>query len=86
MISRVEKLLLQFAKKHGPFNKVLDVGSLDVNGSVRKILKGQYKEIVGIDMRVGEGVDIVMNAHINYGIRITKPLNVAEKIIGLFMS
>lgn len=63
MITTVEKFLLQFAKKHGPFDKALDVGSLDVNGSVRKILKGQYKEITGIDMRKGEGVDIVMNAH-----------------------
>ncbi len=63
MIQVVETFILQFTTKYGPFNKVLDVGSFDVNGSVRKILKGKYKEIIGIDMRKGEGVDIVMNAH-----------------------
>ena len=34
----------------------LEVGSLDVNGSVRSFFTGEY---VGIDMRAGPGVDIV---------------------------
>lgn len=36
--------------------KTLDVGSLDVNGSVRQWFTGPY---TGIDMREGPGVDIV---------------------------
>jgi SAM-dependent methyltransferase len=38
----------------------LEVGSLDVNGSVRGSFKGPY---VGVDMRDGPGVDQVANAH-----------------------
>ena len=38
----------------------LEVGSLDVNGSVRGLFRGDY---IGIDMRPGPGVDIEMNAH-----------------------
>jgi SAM-dependent methyltransferase len=40
--------------------KVLEVGSLDVNGSVRGLFTGEY---TGIDMREGRGVDIVGMAH-----------------------
>ena len=39
---------------------VLEVGSLDVNGSVRDCFTGSY---VGLDMREGPGVDTVANAH-----------------------
>lgn len=39
---------------------VLEVGSLDVNGTVRDLLIGDY---VGIDMRAGAGVDVVCDAH-----------------------
>lgn len=39
---------------------VLEVGSLDVNGSVRGFFSGDY---IGIDMRPGSGVDVVENAH-----------------------
>jgi len=38
----------------------LEVGSFNVNGSVRPFFKGSY---VGIDMRPGPGVDQVLNAH-----------------------
>jgi SAM-dependent methyltransferase len=38
----------------------LEVGSLDVNGSVRELFTGNY---IGVDMREGKGVDRVMNAH-----------------------
>lgn len=63
MTDRVAIFLKEFAKKHGPFNRVLDVGSFDVNGSVRNIIKGQYKDFIGVDMREGPGVDMVLNAH-----------------------
>lgn len=45
---------------HGLAGKsTLEVGSLDVNGSVRTLFAGKY---VGIDMRAGPGVDIVGTA------------------------
>ena len=42
-------------------DKVLEVGSLDVNGGVREnfLLASEY---VGIDIREGKGVDLVMHA------------------------
>ena len=39
---------------------VLEVGSLNVNGSARQFFTGLYK---GVDMRPGPGVDEVVNAH-----------------------
>ena len=42
--------------------KVLEVGSLDVNGSVREYFD-RCDEYTGVDMRPGEGVDVVANAH-----------------------
>lgn len=39
---------------------VLDVGSRDVNGSVRPLFGGPY---TGVDMLEGRGVDLVANAH-----------------------
>ena len=39
---------------------VLEVGSLNVNGSTRRFFTGEY---VGVDMRPGPGVDQVVNAH-----------------------
>lgn len=53
-----EKLI----KEYGPFEKVLDVGSLASSGGTLKDLfeKTDYK---GIDMRDGENVDIVVNGH-----------------------
>lgn len=38
----------------------LEIGSRDINGSVRGCFKGPY---IGIDFIEGPGVDIVMNAH-----------------------
>ena len=43
------------------FGKVLEVGSMDVNGSVRGLL--DTVEYVGVDMLEGRGVDLVANAH-----------------------
>ena len=39
---------------------VLEVGALDVNGSVRGLFRGPY---VGVDIRPGPGVDEVMDGH-----------------------
>ena len=44
--------------------RVLDVGSLNINGSVREFFpKSSTSEFIGIDMQEGKDVDIVMNAH-----------------------
>ena len=54
------------AEKRDEFNligpKILEVGSYDVNGSVRPLFSraGSY---VGVDFRPGPGVDLTMNAH-----------------------
>ena len=39
---------------------ILEVGSLDVNGSIRQLFTGKY---IGVDMREGKSVDQVCNAH-----------------------
>ena len=39
--------------------KVLEIGSYNVNGSVRQLFKGDY---IGIDREAGPGVDMVMDA------------------------
>jgi hypothetical protein len=41
-------------------SRVLEVGSLNVNGTVRRLFRGEY---VGVDMRDGPDVDVVCNAH-----------------------
>lgn len=51
----------KIAKEINPGN-VLEVGSLDVNGSVRQYFDHAYS-YVGIDLEEGNGVDMVMNAH-----------------------
>lgn len=51
-----------FWEAKGPFEKVLEVGSRNVNGSIKDFISG-YKEYTGIDMIDGKDVDIVMNAH-----------------------
>jgi len=50
-----------FLKEKGPFQKVLEIGSLDVNGHVRDLFKDC--EYTGVDMRPGGNVDVVLNAH-----------------------
>ena len=40
---------------HGPFSSVLEIGSLDINGSVRDIFPGAF--FWGVDVQAGRGVD-----------------------------
>lgn len=49
-------------KQHNLAGAVLEVGSLDVNGSVRSLFTASTR-YVGVDFREGTGVDIVMNGH-----------------------
>lgn len=62
MFWRILNFAKDFNSKHGPFDRVLDVGSFDINGSVKEVIPAR-KEFVGIDMRQGPGVDIVLNGH-----------------------
>lgn len=43
------------------FEKVLEVGSLDVNGNVKEYVT--FKNYIGTDMREGRNVEIVINGH-----------------------
>lgn len=63
MFWKIEQFALQAAKQYGPFGRVLDVGSFDVNGSIRRAISGYYREFIGVDMREGPGVDRVINGH-----------------------
>ena len=59
-----KEYLERFLNKHPEIHGVLEVGSLDVNGSVRDIFaSGTYGDYLGLDMRDGKNVDIVLNAH-----------------------
>ena len=42
--------------------RVLDVGSLDVNGSYRPLIEQRGGRYVGLDIRAGKGVDIVADS------------------------
>ena len=44
-----------------PKGKVLEVGSLDVNGNIRDLFGGW--EYIGVDMRDGKNVDKIVNGH-----------------------
>ncbi len=48
-------------QKYGPFRRVLEIGSHDVNGGIRDLFPtvGEY---VGLDVREGPGVDLVADA------------------------
>lgn len=66
MINQVKEFVTEFYKTHQPFDDVLDVGSLDVNGSIKEVLEkcGFNGSFVGTDMRGGKGVDKVLNGHL----------------------
>ena len=58
--SVLEFVRVEVASRNLSHQSVLEVGSLNVNGSPRRFFAGPY---VGVDMREGPGVDIVLNAH-----------------------
>jgi len=49
------------AGNEGPFD-ILEIGSLDINGSVRPIFTHTKRSYIGVDMQEGPGVDIVADA------------------------
>ena len=58
VMSFVSRCVNRFELMRG---SVLDVGSYDVNGNVRKLFEGA--RYIGIDMRKGPNVDRVLDAH-----------------------
>lgn len=57
---QTKELIKDVIAKHGPFPKVLEVGSLDVNGNLKEFFEEGYW---GVDMREGANVDQVVNGH-----------------------
>lgn len=58
-VTFVEKFL---SEKENP-KSVLDVGSAHINGSLGKFFREKGIKYTGLDMRDGENVDVVLNAH-----------------------
>jgi len=52
-----DKEFIKFLNIQG---KILDVGSLDVNGNIKGLLNGFY---TGMDIRKGKNVDVQANSH-----------------------
>lgn len=64
MIHRTPEFLDKFFLKHSPKpGKVLDVGSLDVNGNIKNFFTDRGYKYLGCDMRKGKNVDVVVNGH-----------------------
>ena len=61
MFWKILDILRDLKTKNGPFMNVLDVGSRNINGSVRDVLIDS--KVLGIDFIDGKDVDMIMNAH-----------------------
>ncbi len=48
----------QHAGEHGPYGRVIEFGSLDINGSPRRLFPGDV-DYLGVDVQAGPGVDLV---------------------------
>lgn len=62
MTTEVMDFLVRIRQQIGRQRNVLEVGSLNVNGTAKSVF-GDADSYTGIDMRPGLGVDHVMNAH-----------------------
>lgn len=59
--ANAEKFFNNYCREGIETKKILDVGSYDVNGTMKPIFeKGQY---IGLDMEAGPNVDVVSDAH-----------------------
>lgn len=63
MIGPTREFLQKLIDTHHPTGDVLEVGSLDVNGNLREFFLSNFKSYVGIDMRDGANVDMVVDGH-----------------------
>lgn len=63
MLNTTRKFVERFKEEHPEIRgRVLDVGSLDVNGNIKDLFADPW-EYVGTDMREGSNVDIIVNGH-----------------------
>jgi len=62
MTPQILQWLVKVRTQIGQPSSVLEVGSLNVNGSVRQVF-GNASEYIGVDMREGKDVDFVVNGH-----------------------
>lgn len=61
MTKQVYAYIKDAVARYSPRGPVLEVGSLNINGTIRDLFP--QEGYVGIDMREGPGVDFVMNTH-----------------------
>ena len=61
MDPQIVEWLRPFVEQRGPFERVLELGSLDVNGTIRQAFGG-HETYIGLDMRDGPGVDLCLHA------------------------
>jgi SAM-dependent methyltransferase len=58
----IQDTVKNFKKQKGKFNKVLEIGSWNVNGGVRQFFK-DADEYIGIDPMGGKGVDLKISSY-----------------------
>lgn len=65
MIHTTFEFIKKFFDEHPDFvgKKVLDVGSLDINGNPRTEFENRGYKYIGSDMQSGPNVDVVVNGH-----------------------
>jgi len=63
MIPNTYLLVDRLVTEYGPFEKVLDVGSMQVSGGCLRGRFGNECEYVALDMRKGDNVSLILNAH-----------------------
>lgn len=61
----IKTILSEIAKARGNPTKILEIGSHDVNGSIRTVVMQSTKvfEYVGVDLSAGPGVDVIGSGH-----------------------
>ena len=59
MHAEARAFVVKAVSELGPFERVVEMGSLNINGGVRDLFTGSY---LGIDSQPGPGVDVVADA------------------------
>jgi SAM-dependent methyltransferase len=62
-IELVNKHFVQQQRKVTDHFKILEIGSFDINGSIRAFLQDSKTEYIGVDLCEGKGVDIISFGH-----------------------
>lgn len=61
MTNNIRRAVEDLKQSYALTGKILEIGSLDVNGTIRDLFP--EAEYIGIDLVEGSGVDIVMDSH-----------------------